>query len=132
MTTMADLDLPVLALDDPDFSADPMTRFAEARRQHPWLAKWKFAYVLTDARSVRELIMAHDRKTKVAFGHVVDMMGAAGTPWGDFIIGSVQVQSGETHKRLRTVLASSFTPREANRHRALMQEVMTSLLDEWA
>ncbi len=132
MTTLADLDLPYLSLDDPDFSSDPMTRFAEARQRHPWLAKWKFAYVLTDAKSVRELIMAHDKKTKVAFGHVVDMMGAAGTPWGDFIIGSIQVQHGEPHKRLRTVLASSFTPREANRHRELMREVMTSLLDEWA
>jgi cytochrome P450 len=132
MTTLADLDLPYLPLDEPGFSLDPMARFADARRHHPWLARWKFTYVVTDARAVRELIMANDGKTKVAFGHVVDMMGAAGTPWGDFVIGSVQVQSGEPHKRLRTVLASSFTPREANRHRALMREVMASLLDEWA
>jgi cytochrome P450 len=131
MQTFADLDLPYLALDEREFALDPFPHFAAARAAHPWLARCAFAYVLTDYHAIRELI-AHDDKMAVGFGGAVDLMGAGGTPWGEFVKQSVQVQTGETHKRLRDAVAPAFTPREANRHRGLMREVVTRLLDEWA
>jgi cytochrome P450 len=39
---------------------------------------------------------------------------------------------GERHKRIRDVLAPTFTPRAANQNRWLMQKVISRLLDEWA
>jgi cytochrome P450 len=130
METFADLDLPYLPLSDPEFSLDPFGRFAEARRQHPWLAKCDFGYVVTEYAAMREL-MAFDDKMALGYGGAVEMMGAADTDWGRFIINSVQVATGERHKRLRDVLAPAFTPREANRHRGLMRETISRLLDEW-
>lgn len=38
--------------------------------------------------------------------------------------------TGERHRRLRNILASSFTPRQANKHRGIMREVISALLEE--
>ena len=44
-------------------------------------------------------------------------MGARGTPWGNFIVTSIQGQTDDAHKRLRDIVAPAFTPRAANRQR---------------
>jgi cytochrome P450 len=131
VSTLAELDLPWLGVDEPGFSNDPVARFAEARAHHPWLARCSFGHVVTEYRAIREL-MRHEDQMLMGFTDLVELMGATGTPWGDFIAGTVQVQSGETHKRLRAVLAPAFTPREANRQRPLMREVIEGLIEEWA
>ncbi|RYD87245.1 MAG: hypothetical protein EOP61_35960, partial [Sphingomonadales bacterium] len=131
ITALADLDLPNLPVDEPGFSDDPVARFAEARRHHPWLATCSFGHVVTEYRAIREL-MGHEDQMLMGFTDLVELMGATGTPWGNFIAGTVQVQSGDTHKRLRSVLAPAFTPRQANQQRPLMRAVIAKLLDEWA
>lgn len=130
MKTISELELPYLSLGEPHFAADPFTPFSQARQQHPWLAKCSFAYVLTSYRAMREL-MAHDSSMAVGYSAAVDLMDAGDTPWGQFIKRAIQNQTGALHKRLRDVVAPAFTPREANRHRALMREVISRLLDEW-
>jgi hypothetical protein len=47
------LDLPVLKMDDPHFGEDPLPRFAEARKQHPWLAKTDLGVVVTEYKAMR-------------------------------------------------------------------------------
>jgi cytochrome P450 len=59
-------------------------------------------------------------------------MGARGTSWGRFQLESLLAQTGESHQRIRKVLAPAFTPQQANRHRGLMQQTIARLLDEWA
>lgn len=128
---LSELDLPYLAVDEPGFSDDPVSHFGAARRQHPWLAKASFGYVITEYQAMRDL-MANDAKMKMGFVDIVELMGATGTPWGDFIAGTVQVQSAGIHKRLRDVLAPHFTPRLANQYRPMMRDVISRHLDEWA
>lgn len=130
MQTISDLDLPWLPLDEMAFRRDPFFYFSEAREQHPWLARCSFAYVLTCHEAVREL-MAYDDRMCVGFGHAVEMLGAGGTPWGEFVKQSVQNQVGSLHKRLRDAVAPAFSPRAANEQRGVMREEMTRLLDEW-
>jgi cytochrome P450 len=131
MQLLADLDLPYLPVDEPGFSEDPFSQFAAARARHPWLAKCAFGHVVTEYRAIREL-MAQEDKMCMSHPGVVEMLGAKGTPWGDFLAASVQAQSGHPHQRLRGVLAPAFTPRRANERRPLMREVVSGLLDEWA
>jgi cytochrome P450 len=126
----AELDLPFLAIEEPEFSVDPPARFAEARQHHPWLAKISLGYMLAEHAAMRE-IMANDASMVIGFNELVEHMGATGTPWGEFIKGTVQTQSGETHARLRNALRSAFSPRMANRYRETMREQVTLLLDEW-
>ncbi|MDB5726677.1 MAG: hypothetical protein JWQ16_3431 [Novosphingobium sp.] len=127
---LVELDLPFLAIEEPEFALDPPARFAEARRHHPWLAKVSVGYMLTEHAAMRE-IMANDASMVIGFNELVEHMGATGTPWGEFIKGTVQTQSGETHARLRNALRSAFSPRMANRYRETMREQVTLLLDEW-
>lgn len=130
-TELQELDLPYLAVDEPGFSDDPVAHFAAARKQHPWLAKTSFGYAITEHQAMKEL-MAQDAKMQMGFVDIVDIMGATGTPWGNFIAGSMQAQSGATHKRLRDILARHFTPRVANQYRPIMREVISRHLEEWA
>lgn len=136
MTTLAkvaeleDLDLPFLPIENPDFSLNPVERFEEARRQHPWLAKTNVGYMMTEHGAMRA-IMRHDAEFEIGFNELVEYMGATGTPWGEYIKGTIQTQTGEDHMRLRNALRSAFSPRMANRYRGVMREQVNKLLDEW-
>ena len=66
------------------------------------------------------------------FDNIVKLMGAENTPWGTFQQRHMLSMSGAVHKRVRDVLAPSFTPRQANAHRPLMRRTIADLLDEWA
>ena len=127
---LADLDLPFLAIEEPEFSRGPVERFVAAREHHPWLARTSVGPILIEHAAIRD-IMRNDEHMVIGFNEVVDYMGATGTPWGEFIKGTVQTQTGETHLRLRNALRSAFSPRMANRYRAVMREQVGALLDEW-
>lgn len=131
MQNISELELPRLNVEDPEFWKDPFAPFNDARAEHPWLAKCSFAYVVTAYDAMRD-VMEHDDKMSVGYTRAVEGMGAIDTPWGQFIKHAIQTQVGDLHKRLRSALAPAFTPREANRHRWIMREEMSRLLDEWA
>lgn len=117
----ADLDLPFLTMDEDAFAADPFPHFARARAAHPWLARWKLGYVVTDYQAMRDLF-ANESDMRMMYDSIVAIMEAKGTPWGNFQERHMLSMMGEPHKRLRDVLAPSFTPRRANLHRPLMRD----------
>jgi cytochrome P450 len=126
----AELELPFLTMDEDTFAQDPFPHFAKARALHPWLARWKLGYVVTDYKAMRDLFGMEDNM-RMMYDKIVEIMQAKGTPWGNFQERHMLSMMGEQHKRIRDVLAPSFTPREANRNRGLMREVISGLLDEW-
>jgi cytochrome P450 len=131
MLKATELDLPFLTMDQDEFAQDPFPHFAAARAAHPWLARWTLGYVVTDYQAMRDLF-SMESKMRTLFDNIVEIMEAEGTPWGNFQQRHMLNQSGVAHKRIRDVLAASFTPRQANLHRPLMQGVIETLLDEWA
>ena len=128
---ISELELPHLAMEEEAFSADPYPHFDAARARHPWLATSQFGYVVTHYPVIRELF-AEESHMRGNYVEMVEAMGAMDTPWGDFQLGHILNAQGAKHKRLRDMLAPAFTPRQANRHRQIMREVMTELLDLWA
>jgi cytochrome P450 len=130
MPELAELDLPYLAVEEADFAKDPVSHFVAARERHPWLARCSVGYVVTEYQAMREMLR-HDAQMAMGFNEIVEIMGATGTPWGDFIAGTIQVQTGEVHARLRKAVHASFTPGEANRYRGVMREEINRLLDAW-
>lgn len=131
-TSVSELDLPYLPLEDTKLAEDPVPYFAAARQRHPWLAIWKFGPIVTQYNAVRDLIRMEPDKMRMPYDQLVRIMGAVGTPWGRFQEGHILSRSGSDHKRLREVLAPAFTPRVANMHRPLMRDVISKLLDVWA
>lgn len=129
MQKLADLDLPHLPMETAEFAADPFPHFEAARGHHPWLAKSVFGHVVTEYGAMKELL-ALDR-LRTANDGVVAIMGAKGTPVGNFFEANIFAQQGDAHRRLRVALAPIFTPRHANEVRQLMRDEIDALLDEW-
>ncbi len=130
MQNGADLELPFLDMGEDWFAANPYPEFARARDQHPWLARWPIGYVITDYQAIRD-IFAMEGKMGMLYDDIVRIMEAEGTPWGNFQQRHMLSMTGPRHKRLRDVLAPSFTPLRANQHRDLMRCTVNELLDEW-
>jgi cytochrome P450 len=131
MQTLAELDLPRLAVEDPDFAANPMRYVAEARARHPWIAKSDIGYFIHQYAAIRELL-GQDDKLRPGYEGIVDYFGAHGTPWGRFTEEQMISLPADTHRLLRDTFARKFTPRYANRMRPMMQGTIARLLDEWA
>jgi len=130
MQRATDLDLPFLDIGQDWFAADPYPHFASAREQHPWLATSPFGYLINDYKAIREFFHSEDQYAPPYEG-LLDVMQAQGTRWGRFQTHHLLALTGQDHQRLRSILAPSFTPRQANRHRDVMREVISRLLDEW-
>lgn len=130
MKTLAELDLPFLAVEEEKFAADPTRFFAEARTHHSWLAKSNIGYYVHEYDAVRDLLVRND-KLRTSFDGIVELMNAKGTPWGRFTEHQMIAQQGDAHKRLRDLFAPKFSPRQADSHRHLMRSVISDLLDEW-
>lgn len=131
MQTLAELDLPDLAMDDPAFAADPLPRFEEARQKHPWLARSKFGVVITEYTAMRDLF-GRDEQLRPPYADIVGVLGLEGTPWGDFTERQMISLPVEKHRFIRNTFAAKFTPRNANELRPMMRATVSKLLDEWA
>lgn len=131
MEKLADLDLMYLPMEESGFAADPLPYFAAARQQHPWLATCAFGTVVHQYDAMKDLLWMNDHM-RTAHDGVVELMGGKGTPWGRLMESVILAHRGEHHKRLRSILAPLFTPKQANLNRELMREVVSGLLDEWA
>jgi len=131
MQTLAELDLPTLPADTPEFAADPFSAVREAARQHPWLAKTPFGYYVHQYGAIRELL-GRDDKLRPPYADIVEVVGMHGTPWGRFTEEQMISLPVEQHRLLRNTFAAKFTPRFANQLRPMMIEQITRLLDEWA
>lgn len=131
MPSASDLELPHLPIEAPEFAREPAAYFEQARRHHPWLARCGVGYLVTEHQAMKE-ILARDDKLEMPGRQIVDIMGAHGTMWGQFVVDQMLVSSGERHARLRGSVANAFTPRAVNRLRPLMRKVVAELLEEWA
>lgn len=130
MQRATELDLPFLDVGQDWFAADPYPHFAAARDKHPWLANSPIGYLINDYRAIREFFHSEEQYAP-PYGGLIDVMKAHGTAWGRFQTNHMLAITGDRHKRLRSILAPSFTPRQANRNRGIMREVISGLLDEW-
>jgi len=131
MQTAAELTLPHLTLEDPAFAVDPMPYIEAARREHPWLAKCNFGYVVHEYQAIRDLSYMDD-KLRPSMDTITEIMGAKGTPWGEFMDSLMLAKTGPEHARIRSSVEASFTPRNISRYRSLMRDRVSQLLDEWA
>lgn len=130
-TPIAHLDLLELPVEDRAFGQDPEPWFVKARQKHPFLARFSHGYLVHGHREVRDLIQMDD-KLHLAVDDVVEIMGATGTPWGEFMKNLVIAKRGDEHKRIRDALKPFFKPRRIADHVELIRTVVSDLLDEWA
>lgn len=124
------LDLFELPIEDRAFTLDPDPYLDQARRQHPWLARFSHGYVLHGYQAMREL-MPQDDKLHIAVDAVVEIMGATRSPWGSFMRDMMICMRGDDHKRVRGAIEAYFKPRNVVTQLDRIREVVGTLLDEW-
>jgi cytochrome P450 len=130
-TIIDQLDLMDLPIENRAFGNDPEPWFAQARQKHPWLARFTHGYLVYGHREIRDLIQM-DEKLHIATDDVVEIMGAANKPWGQFMKALLISRHGEDHRRMRDALKPFFKPRRIAEHVGLIRETVSHLLDEWA
>ena len=132
MALVSEMDLPLLAAETPGFWADPAPFVEEVRREHPWLARSNIGgYIIHGYYAARDII-GMDEDTHPFYPGFAQYYDAEETGWGNFISEMMNARVGEEHRRLRMSVHSAFTPKNINRYRGLMREVISDLLDEWA
>src|SRR5688572_10109614 len=100
MQAISEMSLPFLPAEQPEFAADPVPQVEAARRQHPWLAKCEAGYIVHGYRAIND-IRYMDSKLGPARSNVVEIYGAQGTPWAEFMEEMLLSQRGTEHARLR-------------------------------
>jgi len=128
---ISDLSLKEIPVNAPEFSADPLPYFRDARRQHSWLASSCVGFLVHEYRAIRDLLLMDD-KLIFSVNEVIRAMGATGTEWATFMEELMINKQGEEHARLRANVALAFSPASINRYRQLIRDTLTEQLDEWA
>lgn len=131
MPTVAELELYELPITEQHFANDPNPHMIAAREVHPWLARSKVGYVLTDYAAIYD-IMGRDDVLKTPCEHVIQIMGGEGTNWARFERELLIATDAEKHERIRSAANPAFLPKAVNSYRERVQKVITQLLDEWA
>jgi len=126
MTSVFDLDLPLLSNDDLD-RLEALDR-AEAIARETWIARTDLGFAVLHQPDVAAIL--RDRRFHSALSKIREMNGVDG-PEGDFFANrrpSILSMEGDEHTRLRRLVSPAFTPAAADRHRPAMRRVITELL----
>src|SRR5262245_26694757 len=102
MRSIAELDLPVLAMESHEFSSNPYPYLAAARAQHPWLARCSYGYVVHQYEAIRDLLWQDDI-LPTAYKPLVTVLDQRDTPWGRFQENHMLAYNGLDHRRLRDI-----------------------------
>ncbi len=129
MTLVTELDLPELDPADPSLSGWKWHVTAnELLDSGKWLAKGPLSLVVLD-REAGEFFL-RSRSAEFPGKLLGQIFGITSGPLHEEITQNIINQSGEDHRRLRSLVNPSLTPRAANRWRPAMREILEELWTE--
>lgn len=114
---------------DPVVQADPEPILNELRARTGVVRTPLGASVLR-RREVQALLA--DPRLVTAMAHLVRLQSGGDGPLAGMLGDTVLAMDGPDHTRLRRLVARSFTPRAADRHRAVMRTLVDELSDNFA
>ena len=130
MATRVDLvDLPSVLPRALRSQTDRAEQLQELRNlaQSTWIAKGEIGYTILKYEDV--VAMLRDKRWHSAVGLIVDLNPDVTPEFRARRRESILSAEGDTHVRLRRLVAPAFSPRNADALRPFMREVMTDLLD---
>lgn len=130
MALVTELTLPQIDITDQAFADNPFPPYEAALKKH-WLAQTPAGYMVLNFEDMRD-ILSMDDKLDTPNKAVTELMGAGETRWGKWNDRFLLAKNGNDHRRIRDLVAMTFTPRNAEAHRPVMEETVNALLDEWA
>jgi cytochrome P450 len=119
-------DAPLFNFFDPEVQADPEPVVTELRARTAVVRTPIGASVLRREHVQRLL---SDPRLVSAVPHLVRLQAGDGGPLSEMLGTTVIAMDGPDHTRLRRLVARSFTPRAADRHRPVMRALVDELVD---
>lgn len=105
---------------------DAIAAIAAARAEH-WLARTDLGYMVTRLADVTGIL--RDKRFHSALSFIQRQPELADTEWAKGRGQSILTMEGDSHARLRRLVAPAFTPASANRLRPTMRAVVGELVD---
>ncbi len=124
-----DVDMPTLGVFDIDAGQDGRDEL-RALAADGWIVRGALGYLIIRYDDVTAML--RDKRWHNAVAKLPEMMGITDP---DFIGNdrvSILAAEGDTHTRLRRLVAKAFSPRSADRLRPFMREVVEDLVDQVA
>ncbi len=125
MRDVTELDLPEIDYNSPDFGPATYHGLLAAAREKGWLAHSPLAFIVLDAESGDFFLRA--RQTAFPGRQIAELFGITQGPLHQHIGANILNLTGDTHRRLRSLVGHAFTPRAADRWRPVMREFLQQL-----
>src|SRR6516165_350285 len=125
--TVNDLDLPFFDYNEPGLVGEVYHQRLAAVREQGWLARSPLALVVLDHEAGEFFLRA--KQTAFPGREIADLFGVTGGRLREQIDANILNQTGERHRRLRSLVGPAFTPRAAAHWRPVMREFAQRL---WA
>lgn len=125
MTIVTELDLPAFDYSAPDLTGEVYHQRLAELREKGWLAQGPLSYIVLD-REAGEFFL-RSRATAFPGRQIADLFGITTGRLREQIDANVLNQTGDVHRRLRSLVGPAFTPRAADRWRPFMREFLHRL-----
>lgn len=110
------------------FLIDPMGTLRAAQAEG-WLVGSQPFPIVTRYEDVRELLA--DPRMQASFGEVMVLLGVTSGAFYEWMVESPLNWDGEEHKRWRSTMSRTFTPRNVDGLRPFMRETAHAVIDGW-
>lgn len=130
MTDLADLDLPLLDPEDTSLRGPAFSETVHALAAQGWLARTPLGVAVLD-REAGEFFL-RSRSAIFPGQLIAELYGVDSGPLREEIDRNLLHLDGDVHRRLRSLVGPSFTPRAADRWRPVLRELIGTLVDDVA
>ena len=128
VTSVHELDIPTMVLSD-GTAAQRMNGAIELPSD-TWIVRNLFGYAVWHYDDVTGIL--RDKRWHSAAGKIAEIMGVTNEQFLERQTVNILTAEGDVHLRLRRLVAPAFSPRQADRLRPFMREVMNGLVDKVA
>src|SRR3954465_7879466 len=125
VTIVTELDLPAFDYSAPELTGEAYHRRLAELREKGWLAQGPLSYIVLD-REAGEFFL-RSRATAFPGPQIADLFGITSGRLREQIDANILNQTGDVHRRLRSLVGPAFTPRAADRWRPFMREFLHRL-----
>jgi cytochrome P450 len=127
MTAVAQLDLPMLDLNDPTLRGERFHEVMSGLREQGWLAASPLGCYVLDRESAAFFLRT--KKATFPGQKIAELFGIEDGPLREEIDRNILHVNGDDHRRLRNLVNPAFTPRSADKWRPAMRGFLDQL---WA
>lgn len=125
-----DAEMPELGLEDQPTDHEAATARTLQLATESWIVRQPLGYIVLGHDDVVAIL--RDKRWHSGASKIPELMGITDPELTESQRVSILSAEGDTHVRLRRLVAKSFSPRSADRLRPFMREVVNGLVDEVA